>query len=49
MIKYDGHKNTLYSACIQIGLAHHIAKFQNKQQIIMITLKVAYAQNFIIR
>ena len=49
MIKYDGHKNTLYSACIQIGLTHRSAKFQHKQEIIMITLKIAYAQNFTIR
>jgi hypothetical protein len=35
--------------CILLGLAHHSAKFQNKQQIIMITRKMAYAQNFIIR
>jgi hypothetical protein len=48
MMKYDGHKNTLYSACIQIGLTHRSAKFQHKQEIIMITLKMAYAQNFII-
>jgi len=45
---YDGHKNTLYSACIQIGLTHGSAKFQHKQEIIMITLKIAYAQNFTI-
>ena len=48
MMKYDGHKNTLYSVCIQIGLTHRSAKFQHKQEIIMITLKMAYAQNFII-
>lgn len=48
MMKYDGHKNTLYSACIQIGLTHRSAKFQHKQEIIMITLKMAYAQNCII-
>ena len=48
MMKYDGHKNTLYSDCIQIGLTHRSAKFQHKQEI-MITRKMAYAQNFIIR
>lgn len=48
MMKYDGHKNTLYSACIQIGLTHRSAKFQHEQEIIMITLKMAYAQNCII-
>jgi len=49
MMKYDVHKNTLYSACIQIGLTHRSARFQKKQEIIMITLKMAYAQNFTIR
>lgn len=49
MMKYDGHKNTLYSACIQIGLIHRSARFQKKQEIIMIILKMAYAQNFTIR
>jgi hypothetical protein len=48
MMKYDGHKNTLYSACIQIDLTHRSAKFQHEQEIIMITLKMAYAQNCII-
>jgi hypothetical protein len=38
-MKYDGHKNTLYSACIQIDLTHRSAKFQHEQEIIMITLK----------
>jgi len=49
MMKYDGHKNTLYSVCIQIDLTHSSVKFQHEQEIIMITLKMAYAQNCIIQ
>ena len=44
MMKYDGHQNSLYL----MGLTHHSAKFQHKQDLILITHKMAYAQNIII-